>query len=188
MRGQKKSWLESNGFCQFLSALDYMLKILLSSQQNITFGFLPNIQQEALWPHIDQIKKRLFPESQLKVVLDHAKLKNSQIKQEFKNVKPNVSLDPGLISALSARPCTFCCKSFHFFWSSPLSIQLEIRDSFWPGVTVNKSTKRTLFPQIKSWVKIPSLVEGRITPPAWLSFPCHRRNPVNCGSTSSSTS
>lgn len=130
MWGQEKSWLESNAFCQFFSALDYMLEMLLSSQQNVTFSFVPNIQQEALWPPRDQIKKLLLPESQLKLVLDHAKLKNSQIKPGFKTVKPKVSLDPGLISALSARPCTFCCKSFHLLWSSPLSIQLEIRCLF----------------------------------------------------------
>lgn len=79
--------------------------MLLSSQK---------IQQEALWPSRDQIKNPLFPESQLKLVLGHTKLKNSQMKQEFQNVRPKVSLDPVFISALSARPCTFCCKSFHF--------------------------------------------------------------------------
>lgn len=187
VQGQKKSWLESNAFCQVFSALGYILKMLLSSQQNITFGFLSNIQQEALWPPRDQIKKLLFPEGKLNLVLDHTKLKNSQIKQEFQNVKTKVSLDPGFISALSARPCTFWCKSFHFLWSTPISIQLEIR-SIWPGVTLNKSTKRALFPLVKSSVKIPALVEGRIIPQARLSFPCQRRNPANSGSTSSSPS
>lgn len=102
--------------------LDLLLKMLLSSQQNITFGFLPNIQQVALWPPRDQIKKLLFPESQLKLVLDHASLKNSQIKQSL----DHKVLILTLWHLCLLDPVHFIANSYISF-DPHLSIQLEVR-------------------------------------------------------------
>lgn len=153
--------------------------MLWSSQKNVTFAFLPTIQQVALWPPGIKPRSFFFQWSQLKLVLDHARLKNSQIQLEFQSPKLKVSPDPGFVSVLSARACLSLWQILPFPLILACLYTTGSQRVTWPGVRESETQQWALFHQVMSWVKfwLQEKVGFHLQHDCLLL--CHRGNSVN---------